>query len=332
MVDEKKDFCIFVYKGIVVFKESLLRRIYALVICVTLVAADWAMADETLQLITTIEIERDSTEITSVNPVGDFNGDGYGDLMVGFWQDYPNRYEAANLYFGGPDFDAIPDLVFVGEQHIDETCIVVHEPTGFGAFVSGLGDFNGDGYDDLAIAAPSFCRFNLYNGRVYFYFGSANPDTAVDMILDGPRVYSGLGMSMVGGDFNGDDLGDLLVLAIGIYYGSQIFIYLGDVQPDTIYDWIYDYTGQEVLLSYFDGGSDITGDGFDDFSWYYDIYGSIFSLIFLGGDPLGEDPADTIYNSVIFYPGDVSVDGVHDFMVGSNQGCYLCLGGDPLDF
>jgi hypothetical protein len=145
MVDEKKDFCIFVYKGIVVFKESLLRRIYALVICVTLVAADWAMADETLQLITTIEIERDSTEITSVNPVGDFNGDGYGDLMVGFWQDYPNRYEAANLYFGGPDFDAIPDLVFVGEQHIDETCIVVHEPTGFGAFVSSLGDFNGDG-------------------------------------------------------------------------------------------------------------------------------------------------------------------------------------------
>jgi hypothetical protein len=151
------------------------------------------------------------------------------------------------------------------------------------------------------------------------------------MILDGPRVYSGLGMSMVGGDFNGDTLGDILVLAVGIYYGPQVFIYLGDVQPDTIYDCLYDYSGQEFLIQECQGGWDLNGDYYADYTWDYVIVDEPVQHIFLGSEPLSHEPAFSIHEGLIRVIGDLSDDGIDDFTRYIEQEFQLCLGGNPLD-
>jgi len=119
-----------------------------------------ALADESMNLIMTIGLP-DSLNIESCASIGDFNADGYDDLLVGV--SGPSHvgpiYYAAYLYFGGPQFDGNADLVFIGE-----TSVPPYYTGGFGRVISGLDDFNGDGYDDIAIGATGF---NDIVGRIY---------------------------------------------------------------------------------------------------------------------------------------------------------------------
>lgn len=69
-------------------------------------------------------------------------------------------------------------------------------------------DFNGDGYDDLAVGAP------LYRGTgaVFIYHGShAGLLTTASVVLQGDNPGDLFGVSIASGDFNGDGNPDLLV-------------------------------------------------------------------------------------------------------------------------
>ncbi len=47
----------------------------------------------------------------------------------------------------------------------------------FGSAVQGIGDFNGDGYGDFVVGAPSFSsstKSKWYNGKVFVIYGHAN--------------------------------------------------------------------------------------------------------------------------------------------------------------
>jgi hypothetical protein len=96
---------------------------------------------------------------SSVAWVGDVNGDGYEDLLIGAFH-YPETTSVgqAYLYFGGPALDAVADLV-------------IPAPSGggglFGASVASAGDFNGDGYPDFIIGAPQAGS----EGRAFIYYG-----------------------------------------------------------------------------------------------------------------------------------------------------------------
>lgn len=291
------------------------------------------VADETLDLIATILTERDSTEITSVEPIGDFNADGYGDLAIGVFQEPWNIHEAVYLYYGGPVFDENPDLIFMGDPQNETYCgEYLDLPTAFGWETVRLGDFNGDGFDDFAVSAAGLCSdYSIHNGRVYIYFGSANPDTTADIIIDGQRDYDGFGKTLCAGDFNGDGLGDIFTKTIDVWIGQKLYVFLGSDPPDNSYDWLldYEYTGNEVATLY--GGFDINGDGFDDFCWLQygeTVYGT---LVMLGSNPLNQTPSDTIFEASTLFPGDISEDGIDDFMITYNNAWYLCLGGNPLD-
>jgi len=289
-------------------------------------------ADE-LRLITILPVARDNTKIMHVAPVGDFNNDGYDDLGVTVRQGWPNVYEAVRLYWGGPAFDSIPDLVLGAEPQGIGCQDPYNAVTGFGNRLRGIGDFNGDGYEDLAVSASGYCEGAIGDGRLYIYLGSPAPDTVPDIIVTGPRYKSFIGTDVVAGDFNCDGLGDILATCRGTWYGAQVYIFLGSDPPDSAYDWLYDYTYQGIMLSeHAAGGADITGDGCTDFSWYYfDPDSGFVSPVFLGGNPLPLVPADTLNLPVPSFPGDISLDGIEDFIIYTEQGPQLCLGGSPLN-
>lgn len=105
---------------------------------------------------------------------GDVNGDGYKDIIVGAsgWNDNRGR---VYIYFGGPNFDTIPDVILNGGHY--------NEYEQFGSSVSGSGDVNNDGYDDVIIGARTFGM--LLQGRIYIYFGGNPMDTSYDVAMMG---------------------------------------------------------------------------------------------------------------------------------------------------
>ena len=312
--------------------KYLIKIIMLLVVCSPFFQI--VSAEDTFELIYTITVPAvpaESTKIVSVTPVGDYNADGYGDLVLGVRCRISNvdYYEAAYLYYGGPSFDTEYDLLFLGDPQDLVLCGGAEaRATLFGLGVAGLADFNGDGYDDFAISAASLCNNNkVLNGRVYIYFGSPNPDTTADLIIDGIYEFDYFGLYMIFGNYNGDSYGDFLTCTLDHFYGQQIYLFFGSDPPDNQYDWLCDYRGTGNYAFSFCGGSDIDNDGFDDFGWEVNLQ----YLIYLGGDPPGNEPADSIDSSYIVFAGDVSADGIDDFFLWTQAGSYLCLGGDPLN-
>ena len=88
-----------------------------------------------------------------------------------------------------------------------------------GCSVSGAGDVNGDGIDDLIIGAPYRPNGRDYAGASYVVFGSdqgfpATIDLAsdADLIIQGAAADDHSGFSVSGaGDVNGDGIDDLII-------------------------------------------------------------------------------------------------------------------------
>jgi hypothetical protein len=115
----------------------------------------------------------------SVAGAGDVNGDGYGDVVI-------SAKDRAFVYHGSDSgLTAAPFITLQG-------------PVGaqFGDSVAGLGDTNGDGFDDLGVGAPS-------GASAYAYLGSAEglPSTwdvlmAVGEPAEGEAANMGYGFSV----------------------------------------------------------------------------------------------------------------------------------------
>lgn len=147
--------------------------------------------------------------------VGDFDGDGFDDLAAGAPDDGQGTpaegYDGAlTINYGHPR-----GLTHVGAQYLtigDVPDVVAR----FGKALA-TGDFNHDGYADLAVGVPDLDHLSVTNaGAVYVYSGSAG-----GLIPSSPTVFDQAsvgevseaedkwGWSLASGDFNDDGYDDL---------------------------------------------------------------------------------------------------------------------------
>jgi len=175
---------------------------------------------------------------------GDVNGDGYEDVLIG--APYGGTSGYAKLYYGGAEFDTIPDLVFYGEEYAG---IASH----FGESCAFIGDINNDDFDDILIGAPATSIYYYENGKAYLYLGSAEMDTVPDLTFIGEDW----------GDVNNDGYDDWLISAPWDCWGyGRIYLYYGSADPDPICD-VY-FQEQDFLRFKEAQLGDINGDGYDD--------------------------------------------------------------------
>jgi disulfide bond formation protein DsbB len=153
---------------------------------------------------------------------GDFNGDGYTDLGIGVRdEDVGSKIlaGAVAVIYGSPD-----GLTASGNQlwHRDSpgvlgTADIADE---FGYSLA-AGDFDGDGFADLAAGTPSDrVSGRLYGGSLNVLYGSASGITATGNQLwsqdsadveDQTEDDDGFASFLTTGDFNGDAISDLAV-------------------------------------------------------------------------------------------------------------------------
>lgn len=169
----------------------------------------------------------------SVASAGDFNHDGYEDLLVGApFYDLPDtNVGAVGLYYGGPSPDTAVDHIFTGTSRHGY----------FGTAVAPAGDFNDDGYDDIVIGAYK-ADWGAFEdpGKAYVYFGGTVPDYTADLTLIGVADGERFGCAVYGVELNGDNVTDIAIGAYS-YDGAfvnqgRVYVFYGGTSPDSLFD------------------------------------------------------------------------------------------------
>jgi hypothetical protein len=200
----------------------------------------------------------------SVGGAGDVNGDGFDDVLVGcHYYSNPEFHEGkVFLYYGSiSGINPVPAWTF--ESNNDNATL--------GISVSGAGDVNGDGFDDVIVGAHTFTGDINNEGKVYVFYGSATglADIA-DWEMEGNQAGSDFGGTVSeAGDVNGDGFDDVIVGAV-FYDGTEIdqgkaYVYYGSSSGLTDISWTAEIAATGITFgSHVSGAGDVNNDGFDD--------------------------------------------------------------------
>ncbi len=256
---------------------------------------------------------------------GDFNGDGYSDLLDSVVISEQTHQMGLRFYYGGPGADLVPDHIIpmasLGTQFSSEFIIKEN-----------IGDINNDGCDDIGayhITPDSLQTF----GIAVIFGGSYQSAIVVDDIYGGGTTY----VSHIG-DVNGDGVDDFSV-GFDLYPNPQylrfLYIYFGNdgfwdpldriqVFEDSTYPYIYPFAF---------GIGDFNYDGFEDMlmNWVVDTNNTGDKIV-CGSDNILQSPeylVDTspwtnlinVYEREVNF-GDFNGDGYSDMVCSDHRSGY----------
>ncbi|MEL6793076.1 MAG: integrin alpha, partial [Pseudomonadota bacterium] len=279
----------------------------------------------------------------SVAGVGDVNGDGIDDFVIGAPEDNggsgDDRLGAGSAYliFGDAcGFDA--DLALADLDGTDGVLLKgFPRDLNIGASVSAAGDVNGDGFADFIVGAPGSQPYSYYDGGAAFVVFGKNgqslfdrPNNGGGAAMDGAAPAE-VGITNVRFDFGYAD---------GVTETVTAGFRIGGFATD-------DYAGTSVA-----GGGDVNGDGFDDVivgAFGFDDGAETdagAAYVIFGGDDIrpdvnfsvraGQTPnlteldgtngflviGEAAYDQAGFsvdIAGDVNGDGIDDILIGARQ-------------
>ena len=270
---------------------------------------------------------------SSLSKAGDFNNDGFNDIIIG--ASSPGGFGYAFIVFGsGINY---PKNITIESGSINTLTIRGPFNAVTGYSVSGGSDINNDGIDDVVIGSPG-------SNNVFVIYGSSIPFPStfdVPAYLDGNTGFTITGSLTTGisvsslGDINNDTHNDLI---IGCYSSNTVYVLFGgnNSYPSTINLPSYlngnngfIITGELGTGYYVNNYPDINGDGINDIliSAYlsnrsYVIYGrNTYPLTISLPSYLDGNTGFTIQTNegrpfIIKGIGDINNDYKSDFLIG----------------